>query len=149
MSKVFLQKIIEEILIKKIPVQAKGSFIENYWRNLDQKGSFTENYRINLDQKGFFENQRFFYRTLSKKSWSKRFSCRSKVLSQKFIEEILIVKIPLQVKGYFTENYWRYLDQEDSFTGQRFFYRRLSKKSWLKRIFHRKLPKKSWSKSFF
>jgi hypothetical protein len=80
-SKVLLQKIIEEILIKKVLLLVKGSYTENYIRNLDQqeeilmkkalllvKGSFTENYRRNLDQKGSFTGQRFFYRKLSKKS---------------------------------------------------------------------------------
>ena len=41
MSKVLLQKIIEEILIKKLLLQVKGTFIEYYRRNLAQKVSFT------------------------------------------------------------------------------------------------------------
>ena len=42
---------MEEILIKKVLLQVKGSFTGNYQRNLDQKGSFTENYWRNLNQK--------------------------------------------------------------------------------------------------
>ena len=95
MLKGLLQKIIKEILIKKVVLLVKGSSTENYQRNLDQKdlctrqrffftdnhrrnldqkGSFTEKYRRNLDQKvflnvkGSFTGQRFFYRKLSKKS---------------------------------------------------------------------------------
>jgi uncharacterized protein YxeA len=153
-SKVLLQKIIEEILINKNLLHVKGPFTENYRRHLDQKSSFTENYRRNLDKKGSFICQRFFYRKLSKKSWSKRFFYTSnvkgsftenyrrnfdqkgsftrqmsKVLLQKIIEEILIKKVLLHLKGSFTENYRRNLDQKGPFTRQRFFYRKLSKKS--------------------
>ena len=77
MSKVLLQKIIEEILIKKVLLLIKGSFTENYGRNLDWrgslrvKGSFIENNGRNLDQKGSFTGQRFFYRKLWMKAWSK------------------------------------------------------------------------------
>ena len=60
MSKVLLQKIIEEILIKKICVHAKGFFTDNHRRNLDQKGSFTEKYRRNFDQKGSFLSKVYF-----------------------------------------------------------------------------------------
>jgi hypothetical protein len=135
-SKVLLQKIIEEILIKKVLLHIKGSFTEKYRRNLDQKGSFTENYWRNLDQKGSFTRQRCFYRKLSKKSWSKKFFYTSKVLLQKIIEEILIKKVLLHIKGSFTENLWRNFDQKGFFTRQRFFYRKLSKKSWSKRFFY-------------
>ena len=70
-SKVLLQKIIEEILIKKVLLLVKCSFTENYGRNLDQKGSFNcqrffyrKSYKKSL-------SKMFFYRTLSKKSCSK------------------------------------------------------------------------------
>ena len=60
LSKVLLQKIIEEILIKKVLLHIKSSFTENHRRNLDQKGSFTGQnffslkYERNLDKKGSF-----------------------------------------------------------------------------------------------
>ena len=96
-----------------------------------------------------FMHQRFFYNKISKKSWSKRFFYTSKVLLQKFIEEILIKKVLLLIKCSFTENYPRNLDQKGSFNCQRFFYRKSYKKSLSKRFFYIKLLKKSCSKSFF
>ena len=91
MLKVLLQKIIEEILIRKVILLVKGSFSDR---------SFTENYRRNLDEKGSLTHQRFFYSL--------------KVLFQKIIEEILIKKVLLLIKGSFPENYRRNLDQKGS-----------------------------------
>ena len=119
------------------------------------KASFKGNYQINLDQNGSFTRCRFFYRKLSNKSWSKKFFYSSKILLQKVIEKILIKQVLWLVKDSFTENYRINLDQKGSFTRQRFFYRKLSNKSWSNRFFYsskilyRKLSKQSWSKGFF
>ena len=51
----------------------------------------------------------------------------------------------LLVKDSFTENYRINLDQTGSFTRQRFFNRKLSKKSWSKSFFYKKLSMKFWS----
>ena len=148
-------------MIKQVLLLVKDSFTENYWINLDQKGSFTRQrffyrkYQINLDQTGSFTCQRFFYRKLLNKSWSKRFFYSSKILLQKVIEKILIKQVLWLVKDSFTENYRINLDQKGSFTRQRFFYRKLSNKSWSnrfftrQRFFYRKLSNKSWSNRFF
>jgi dTDP-4-dehydrorhamnose 3,5-epimerase-like enzyme len=102
-KKVLLQKIIEQILIKKFfYLLVKGSFTENYRINLDQKGSFTENYQINLDKEVLLHFKGSFTETYRRN---------------------------LDQKGSFTENYQINLDQKGSFTSQRFFYRKLSKKS--------------------
>ena len=142
LSKILLQKVIEKILIKQVLWLVKDSFTENYRINLDQKGSFTRQrffYR-KLSNKSwsnrFFYSSKILYRKLSKQSWSKGFFYMSKVLLQNIIEEILIKKVLLHIKGSFTENYRRNLDQKGSFTRQRFFYRKLSKKSWSKRFFY-------------
>ena len=85
----------------------------------------------------------------------KRFFYLSKILLQKVIEKILIKQVLWLVKDSFTENYRINLDQKGSFTRQRFFYRKLSNKSWSNRFFYsskilyRKLSKQSWSKGFF
>ena len=85
----------------------------------------------------------------------KRFFYLSKILLQKVIEKILIKQVLWLVKDSFTENYRINLDQKGSFTRQRFFYRKLSNKSWsnrffyLSKILYRKLLKQSWSKGFF
>ena len=81
MSKVLLQKIIEEILIKKICVHAKGFFLQIIIEEilikkiLSQKkieeilikkgffnvrGSFTKKYGRNFDQKGSFLSKVYF-----------------------------------------------------------------------------------------
>ena len=142
LSKILLQKVIEKILIKQVLWLVKDSFTENYRINLDQKGSFTRQrffYR-KLSNKSwsnrFFYSSKILYRKLLKQSWSKGFFYMSKVLLQNIIEEILIKKVLLLVKGSFTENYQRNLDQKGSFTHQRFFYRKLSNKSWSKRFFY-------------
>ena len=85
----------------------------------------------------------------------KRFFYLSKILLQKVIKKILIKQVLWLVKDSFTENYRINLDQKGSFTRQRFFYRKLSNKSWSNRFFYsskilyRKLSKQSWSKGFF
>ena len=79
---------------------------------LPVKGSFTENYQRNLDQRGCFTCESVFYRKLSKKSWSKRLFDSLKVPLQKITEEILRKKVILNVKGSFTENYQGNLDQK-------------------------------------
>ena len=137
-SEVLLQKIFEEILNKKVFLRlvllyVKGSFTENYWRNLDQTGSFAR--------------QRFFHRKPLKKFWSKRFFYALKVLLQKIFKEILIkiswVITQSRSKRLFfpwkvlLKKYRRNLDQKCSFPGQRFFSRKLSKKSWSKRLVYK------------
>jgi hypothetical protein len=58
--KVLSQKIIEEILIKKVLLQKiiEEILIKKFL--LHVKGSLTENYRRNLDQKGSFTRQSSF-----------------------------------------------------------------------------------------
>ena len=125
-------------------LHVKGSYTKKYQRSLDQKGSFTRQmfkWFNSLDtNSSSFTCQRFFYRKLSKKSWSKRFFYSSNVLLQKVMEEILIKKVllikgsftenhikNLCVKGSFTECYQRNLAQKVSFILQMFFYRKLLK----------------------
>ena len=121
------------ILISNVLLLVKDSFTENYWRNLDQTGSFAR--------------QRFFHRKPLKKFWSKRFFYALKVLLQKIFKEILIkiswVITQSRSKRLFfpwkvlLKKYRRNLDQKCSFPGQRFFSRKLSKKSWSKGSFIR------------